>query len=337
LYPVQDYRQSDWFEQLVVNPDSVTEETEGIIENEWIIQLKQESLKNLYSVSKAADYLDDYGVTVLAGLGASGTLHVKIDVDSPDLQNEILAGIPELEYWEQNCMVVSTGVSDVVNDPIVSLQWHLDTVNVLPAWEKTKGDGVVVGVIDTAFNNLLIHPELQSNIWTNSNEIPNNGIDDDHNGLIDDIHGWDFNKNEPDVSGIDLSNTASEHGTRVASVLGAISNNQYGGVGIAPNVQIIPIQAGDGNFAIESYVIAGINYLIQLKTNHKVNIRAINISLNGCYDRSLTQSLIAAGKAGITVIHAAGNDNKDTDTLSGAMYANDKNSDLENHITHVTQ
>jgi hypothetical protein len=256
------YQESNWFEQLEKNSDSVIAEKDGFVENEWIIQLNNETLKSITSVSKAAVYLDNYGVTVISGLGLPGTLHVRISGGDTELQSEILADIPGLEYWEQNSMVVSAGVSDVVNDPAVNLQWHLDTINVLPAWEKTKGDGVVVGVIDTAFNNLLIHPELQSNIWTNPNEIPNNGIDDDHNGMIDDIHGWDFNHSEPDVSGTNLSDTTSEHGTKVTSVIAAVGDNQYGGVGIAPNVQIIPIQAGDSSFAIGTYVIAGINYLI---------------------------------------------------------------------------
>ncbi|MDR1269966.1 MAG: S8 family serine peptidase, partial [Planctomycetaceae bacterium] len=328
--PEPDYLQSNWFEQLEIKSDSFVE-NEGIIENEWIIQLNQESLKNLYSVSKAAEYLDDYGVTVICGLGTPGILQVRIDTDSVSLQEEILAGIDGIEYWQQNYVYAASGIADYVNDPATSSQWYLDTLNVLPAWKQTNGEGVIVGILEPSFNNLFIHPDLQSQIWTNPNE-KSNGFDDDGNGLIDDIHGWDFNRNEPDVSGSDPNNTKYDHGAMVASVIAAVSNNQYGGVGIAPNVQILPVQVGDGEIYTLSAEIAGINYLIQLKTKYKVNICAINMSLYGFPERALTQSLIAAGEAGIMVIHAAGNESKNMDTLSGTIYADDKNSDLENHI-----
>jgi subtilisin family serine protease len=171
-----DYLQSNWFEQLEERTISATIETDGIIENEWLIQFNQESLKQLYSVSKAADYLDDYGVTVICGLGSPGTLQVRVNADSISLQNKVLAGISGLEYWEPNYAIVSNSVADEVNDTYADRQWYLDTINVLPAWEKTQGESVVVAVIDSGIQ--LDHPDLQANVWTNLDEIPDNGLDE---------------------------------------------------------------------------------------------------------------------------------------------------------------
>jgi subtilisin family serine protease len=326
----QDYRQSNWFEQLEVNSDSVTTETEGIVENEWIIQLKQESLKNLYSVSKAAEYLDDYGITVLGGLGSPGTLHVRVDVNSPELQNEILSGISGLEYWEQNYTIVSNGVAEEVNDTYADRQWYLDTINVLPAWEKVQGETVVVAVIDSGIQ--LDHPDLQTNIWTNLNETPGDGIDNDGNGFIDDIHGWNTAFNNADI--VDLHG----HGTFIAGVIGAVGNNKTGIIGIAPNVQILPINAGPDGYFSTTATISAINYIIKLKTEYNINIRVINASFgrtagifwNTDPVQAEREAIRAAGDAGIVFVAGAGNNASNNDILP---FSPANNNDLDNVIS----
>jgi subtilisin family serine protease/fibronectin type 3 domain-containing protein len=301
--PEPDYFQSDWFEQLEERSIPIT--TEGVIENEWIVQLKQESLKSLYSVTKAADYLDDYGVTVIGGLGSPGTLHVCVDADSADLQTELLAGISGLEYWERNYAYVTNGVADVVNDPSASYQWYLDTINVLPAWGYTKGEGVVVAVIDSGI--WIDHPDLQANIWTNLDEIPNNGIDDDDNGFIDDVHGWNDNSS---------INTRS-HGTHVTGIIGAVGDNGIGVIGIAPNVQILSINRTSNDYSTSDGGIAAINYVIKLKTECNENIKVINASFGAPSNRSKIYSTVlsVAGDAGIVFVAGAGNNASDNDVL----------------------
>ncbi|MDR0705002.1 MAG: S8 family serine peptidase, partial [Planctomycetaceae bacterium] len=327
LYPVQDYLQSDWFEQLEINSDSATMETEGIIENEWIVQLSQDSLKIITSVSKAADYLDDYGVTVIGGLGSPGTLRVLVDAHSSELQNEMLVDVDWLEYWQPNYAIISTGVASEVNDPYAGEQWALDTINILPAWNQTKGkdvnnQSVVVAVMDSGVQ--LNHPDLQANIWTNPNETVANGIDDDGNGFIDDVHGWNIYDNNSDVS------DTYGHGTYVAGILGAAGNNRIGVTGVAPDIKILPIKVGSNLFST-SAVIAGINYLIKLKTEFSINICAITASF-GSFGISAAErtSIIAAGNVGIMFIAAAGNDNTDTD-LKLVYPAG--NNDLDNVIS----
>ncbi|GHT18381.1 hypothetical protein FACS1894189_6210 [Planctomycetales bacterium] len=331
---------ANWFEQLAEpQKDKLAEplsqilaeplavgaaHTSGIVENEWLIQLTQESLKTISSVPKAADYLDDYGVTVIGGLGSPGTLHVKIDNKTPELQTEILAGISGLEYWEPNYTIASAGVASIVNDPLADRQWYLDTINVLPAWNKTIGENVVVAVIDSGIQ--LNHPDLQANIWTNSGEIAGDGIDNDGNGFIDDVHGWNMNSKNSDIS------DTFGHGTSVAGIIGAVGNNNTGVIGIAPNVKILPIKVGNEFFS-SSAIVASINYLLDLKTVHGINICAINASFGNYYnvpDSIYRTTIAAAGDVGIMFVASAGNNGTDNDTQ---FHYPSGNNDLPNVIS----
>jgi subtilisin family serine protease len=83
------------------------------------------------------------------------------------------------------------------DDPLQGSQWHLGKISAPAAWTVTQGsDGVVIAIVDTGVD--YNHPDLAANIWTNPGEIAGNGIDDDHNGFIDDIHGWDFVNGDAD-------------------------------------------------------------------------------------------------------------------------------------------
>jgi subtilisin family serine protease len=320
-----DYLQSNWFEPLEERAVPVI--TEYAIENEWIIQLSQESLKNLYSVSKAAKYLDDYGVTVISGLGSPGTLQVRVDRNSAELQEEILAGISGLEYWQQNHIVVTSSVTDEVNDPYANRQWHLDQIDTLSAWEKTKGkdvnnESVVVAVIDTGVQ--INHPDLQANIWINPGETAGDGIDNDGNGFIDDVHGWNTYDNNSNV----MDNTG--HGTHMAGIIGAVGNNGIGATGVAPDIKLLPIKTGGATLSVNA-IIAGINYVIKLKTEFGINICAINASFGSFgIDTAERTAIIAAGNAGIMFIAGAGNNWTDIDLKP---FSPAYNNDLTNVIS----
>jgi subtilisin family serine protease len=122
------------------------------------------------------------------------------------------------------------------DDSKFSEQWGLYNqlysgidINVLPAWEITTGDPrVVIAIIDNSFD--YVHEDLKDNIWTNSGEIPENGIDDDDNGYIDDIMGWNFRNNVWDVQN---DHKGDQHGTHVGGIVAARSNNAKGVAGIA--------------------------------------------------------------------------------------------------------
>ncbi|HIC95038.1 TPA: hypothetical protein EYP12_00230 [Candidatus Bipolaricaulota bacterium] len=119
-------------------------------------------------------------------------------------------------------------------------QWGLDRIRAREAWKVTQGSPeVVVAVIDTGLD--YAHPDLDANIWVNPGEIPGNHIDDDGNGYIDDIHGWDFVDDDPDsLSGSKIH----WHGTAMAGVIAA-EDDGFGVTGVAPRVKIMDLRVCD--------------------------------------------------------------------------------------------
>jgi subtilisin family serine protease len=177
---------------------------------------------------------------------------------------------------------------------------------------------MVVAVLDTGIQTS--HPDLEANIWTNPNEIPGNGVDDDHNGFVDDIHGWDFANNDASVFDGGASDpTVDAHGTHVAGTIGALGNNSLGVVGVNWNVKIVPAKflvpdpfwgaVGDTADAVKA-----LKYLVSLKVEEGVNLVAINASWAGSdEDLALREAIIRAAKADILFIAAAGNECSDND------------------------
>jgi subtilisin family serine protease len=127
--------------------------------------------------------------------------------------------------------------SKIPDDPEFNWQWGLRNtrvpgmdINVTTAWEYTTGDPrVIVAIIDGSVD--LFHQDLYPNIWKNTGEIPENGIDDDNNGYIDDYYGWNFRGNNGDVSPCPFARES--HGTHVAGIVAARTNNNQGIAGIA--------------------------------------------------------------------------------------------------------
>src|SRR5206468_3746935 len=124
-------------------------------------------------------------------------------------------------------------------------------------WNVATGDpDFVVGVIDTGVD--YTHPDLAANMWTNPGEVEGNGIDDDGNGYIDDIHGWDFINNDNDpMDDVD-------HGTHVSGTIGAVGNNGIGVTGVNWNVKIMALKFLGPNGGSTSGAIAAINYSINM-------------------------------------------------------------------------
>ncbi len=306
-YPVDstvEYRESDWFEQVSERP-TLSLTSEGVIGNEWIIQLKESSLSKLHSVKAAAEYLDDYGVSVIAGMGSAGLLHVRVEGRTAEQQGNTLAKMDCIELFEQNYTLAKKSIAS--SSDFTQYQWYLDAINVRPAWEQSKGSGVVVAVIDTGIQ--LDHPDLQDNIWTNPGEIAGNGMDDDGNGFVDDVHGWNLGDNNNNVTGND------HHGTAISGVIGAIGNNLHGIDGIASESTILPIRvSNDNSFTTTDRIIAGINYAIMLKEEYGTNIRAINISIGSVRTSQIYSVCMEnAAKADMLLITSAGNEERDND------------------------
>ncbi|MBN2373028.1 S8 family serine peptidase [bacterium] len=170
------------------------------------------------------------------------------------------------------------------------------------AWEVTTGDkGVVIAVIDDAID--IRHPDLAANIWINAGERPNNGIDDDGNGYVDDVNGWDFVNNDNDPC---PDNPFEGHGTAVAGCAGAAGDNSTGITGVAWSVSIMPLKF---NFDVASE-LAAIEYAIQNGAH------IVNASWGGPqFSCAESGGIDLLEQAGILLVVSAGNNNGDNDLV----------------------
>jgi subtilisin family serine protease len=180
-----------------------------------------------------------------------------------------------------------------------SNDWNLNAINGPESWAQGyTGQGVVVAVIDTGVD--VNHPDLMSQLWVNAGEIAGNGIDDDGNGYVDDIHGWDFssNDNNPD--------DGNGHGTHVAGTIAA-DNNGTGATGVAYDATIMPVRVlGNNGSGTAASVAAGIRYAADMGAD------IINLSLGGSYSALILSAIQYAVSHNVLVVAAAGNESAST-------------------------
>ena len=215
----------------------------------------------------------------------------------------VLLGRSPVVKWAGPDAVVR--VADLPSDPRLDELWGLTGANGIDApgaWAHSLGDSsVVVAVIDTGVD--LDHPDLEANIWTNPGEIPGNGIDDDGNGYIDDLHGWDFVNDDADP------NDDNNHGTHVAGTIAGVAND-VGVVGVAPGVRIMALKflsASGGGYSSDA--VSALAYAIA---------NGASISNNswggGGSSGAMSGMIDQAAAADHLFVAAAGNDGSDNDT-----------------------
>ncbi len=197
-------------------------------------------------------------------------------------------------------------VAAAAPDPMLDQQWALSNpaqVGADVAWTQSDGAGVVVAVLDTGVQ--LNHPDLDGAIWTNPHEIPGNGKDDDHNGVIDDIHGANMFDNSPNV------NDDNGHGTHVAGIIAARQDNGIGGTGLAPAATIMPVKVLDQNMTGTTDDLArGIRYAVD------AGAKILNVSVNSdTQTPDVTDAVRYAGEHGAVVVASAGNNGRNIDLL----------------------
>jgi len=172
--------------------------------------------------------------------------------------------------------------------------------------ELMPGEGVVVAVVDSGLDPS--HPDIAANVWTNPGEIAGNGIDDDGNGHVDDVHGWDFvnDDNSPADGG--------GHGTHVSGTIAALGNNAIGVIGVAPAAQILPVKGlSDGGSGTSAQLANSVLYAVAMGAD------VINNSWGGpVEDPTITAAFEAADAAGVLSIASAGNGNRDVTSAKPA-------------------
>jgi subtilisin family serine protease len=185
--------------------------------------------------------------------------------------------------------------------------WNTENVG------ATGSPDVVVGVIDEGV--MVNHPDLDANIWHNPGETSGDGVDNDGNGYVDDINGWDFVSNDSSVfdGNPPADFTTDEHGTHVAGTIGAEANNGEGVAGVNWNVSIVSGKFLGPNGGTTANAIKAVDYMTALK-NRGVNVVATNNSWGGGgYSQGLHDAIIRAAKADILFIAAAGNEGRNND------------------------
>jgi subtilisin family serine protease len=200
-------------------------------------------------------------------------------------------------------------ISYLPND-IHPSQWALNKINAIQAWDISRGSAqITIAIVDNAISTT--HEDLMENIWVNPNEIPNNGIDDDLNGFVDDINGWDVADNDNNPNPPDLANSDSyfTHGTHCAGIASASTDNNKGVASIGFKTRIIAVKCSRDNSVDEGRTLThaydGVYYAIQAKAD------IISMSWGGSSGSFITGENIinAANALGIVLISAAGNNN----------------------------
>ncbi|MFC1585509.1 S8 family peptidase [Fibrobacterota bacterium] len=198
---------------------------------------------------------------------------------------------------------------EMPNDPLFDKQWSLynpandrTDVNAVEAWKIHNGDGgIVIAILDTGID--YYHPDLADNLWENPGEAPSNGRDDDGNGFIDDVRGWDFSGNTNDPMDRHF------HGTMMAGVAGAVTDNNIGIAGMMPKVSLMPVKGlsdrGSGN---SSDLIAAIYYAVDNGAD------IINASWGGGgFLFAMQEAIEYAADRNVIFVAAAGNYRRDND------------------------
>jgi Subtilase family len=209
--------------------------------------------------------------------------------------------------WGYGAVDAAAAVARAINAPrfanvpnLGGNNWSNDMVNAPEAWARGyTGRGVVVAVVDTGVD--YTHQDLDGQMWRNTREIAGNGRDDDGNGYIDDVMGWDFFSNDNNPMDI-TSATNMGHGTHVAGTIAA-ENNGMGITGVAYNARIMAVRAlGSSGSGSVTGIAQGIRYAADNGAD------VINLSLGGGYSTDIDTAVRYASSRGAVVVMAAGND-----------------------------
>ena len=285
---------------------------------EILVKFKSEAML-AYPLAKANLY-ELTGAQVMKRYHTSfGLEHIRISKADVTEALTYYRSHPMVEYAEPNFIYTVDGEPPLPNDPLFNEEWSLYNtgqkdstgqegivdadIDALEAWEKTTGDkNVIVAVIDTGID--YTHQDITQNMWMNPNEIADNKLDDDGNGFIDDIYGWNFSEKNNDPK------DDNGHGTHVSGTIAAVGNNSIGVIGVAPGVRLMAVKFlnsfGSGELAD---AVSAIDYAVQM------GARVLNNSWGGGgFSQTMADAIAAANNKNVVFAAAAGNDSENNDT-----------------------
>lgn len=277
-------------------------QAEEVIPGEYIVKFKEPFLNKLTAEKLEIIHSQDQQNKILHHFTTVKNLkHLKLTAKNlASLKKfygqEIDYIEPVYRVWADN----DDSQMEVEDFPFTSKQWGMENtkdidINIMDAWASTQGDAsIVVGVVDTGVD--YNHPAIKNHLWKNENEIPGNNKDDDGNGYVDDIFGWDFYSNDA------FPNDLSSHGTHVSGVISSeLSTKNF--IGVAPGVRLMPLRFLGGNGSGSSAdAIKAIDYGI------RNGAKILNNSWGGGgYSQALKDVIIKAQQNGILFVTSAGN------------------------------
>ena len=253
---------------------------------------------------------------VMRGLGLAGQVLVRSSGSSVDGVQDYLAQNVHVASYELD---VPHKLQLAPNDAQYAQLWGLNNtaqtggtagadIDAPEAWDISTGSGsIVVGVIDTGVD--YTHNDLAANIWTNPGEIAGNGIDDDGNGFVDDVHGYDFVNDDGDPM------DDHGYGTHVSGTIAGAGNDGQGVVGVNWSSSIMGLKfLSAGGYGYISDAVEAVNYTSMMRTSYGVNIRVTNNSWGGGgYSTAMYNAIQVNNDAGILFVAAAGNSGTDND------------------------
>lgn len=240
---------------------------------------------------------------------------------------------PAVEFAEPNWVYQHAAVS---NDPQYTsgALWGMYGNATTPAnqwgsqagekWvTKTDCSDVWVGIIDEGY--MYTHEDLAANAGKNPGEIAGDGIDNDSNGYVDDVYGWDFAGNDSSV----FDGSGDDHGTHVAGTIGGVGGNGIGVAGVCWNVKLISGKFLGNRGGTTANAIKAVDYMTDLKTRHNLNMVATSNSWGGGgFSQGLQDAIERANTAGLLFIAAAGNDAYNCDSGSSCYPAEYPNNNV---------
>ena len=320
---------------------SKTHEGNCFVPGQIIVKLKSSSTPSSNRVNPlkclakiCSRFTTPENISRVEGLEGVYILKFEAPVDVEEISKE-LSGRDDIDYAEPNYMGHFCEV--LPNDPDFTQQWHLKNtgqtggvvgldIDATAAWEITTGsDSIVVAVVDTGVD--YNHPDLEANIWHNPGETDGDGIDNDGNGYVDDVFGWDF-VSVPDYWAAEDEDAGPQdndpmdragHGTYCSGAIAAVGNNAIGITGVSWGCKIMPVRIGFRRSDGTSYFLAtdaakGIRYA----ANN--GARVINLSwIIRSSPEVVSEAIRYARSKGVVVVGAAGNDDAEGAVFPSSM------------------